>query len=844
LEPIGVGNTATVYRAWQTRPRRVVALKVLAGGWPSEEEAQRRFQMEIEAAARQNHPHIVQVFEVGTHEGRPFFVMEYCAGGSLAQRLKNGPLPPREAAEMLEILARALNAIHAGGFIHRDLKPGNILFDLRRCPKIADFGLVKRLDAAEAGTPVGSVLGTPPYIAPEQIEGSSPADPRCDIYALGVILYECLVGRPPFQLEFTLDALFDVLTHEPPPPRLLDPRLPRDVETICLKCLEKEPGRRYQTALDLADDLRRFLSNRPIRARRVGLLGRTGRWSRRNPLSALLSATLLLTVAMGVALCGYWWYRSVENGRQTELARREAEEHFLRSRRLLPELVAAGNGPWQPIGEGRRVRREALHHACGFYRELCRAQPADGELHEELAQVLTALAQVARNMGRFEEARHHAEEAVDLWTKRMVESERNLRNRKGLAEAFHQLAAAESALGHTKETMQAYRESIALYWSLAEDYPQDETFLSMGVHARISLAYAFRGEVRFDESISQLNENRRQLQGRLINGFDAPAIRLLLVETLFRLGEHHKLRSENRAALQCWRECFSYCGGLSECFPKSPRAYYFPAACARLLPPDDPKMLKPASALAPLEQAARLLESRFVLNLDADGEWDFLSEVNLALAECYFDCGQAQEALRLERRIVDLMTEHSPAIPFQELLRLDVLVRLARREEEAGDLETARRHARAVVDDFETFCRTHAQDAAALTAALNRANTLAPTLRHAGATDLSRRLSESARKRAEQLEETNPNAVCARLLSEIWQQIAKCCMRDDPNGVEAALLQSAAAARRFAAFERENRYLLDHRLRRLARFYSEQGKHSQAAACLHECASLPIDAAK
>ncbi|HTU91697.1 MAG TPA: serine/threonine-protein kinase, partial [Gemmataceae bacterium] len=308
---MGVGKTATVYQARQLRLGRVVALKLLSGGWPSAAEAQRRFQAEIEAAASQNHPHVVQVFEVGTHQGHPFLVMEYCAGGSLAERLRDGPLPPRRAAELIELLARTLHSVHANCFVHRDLKPANILFDGEGRPKVADFGVVKRLDTAETPTPVGSLLGTPPYLAPEQIDGSAPAGFRCDVYALGAILYECLIGRPPFRADSVADTLFDVLSREPMRPRLADPRLPRDLETICLKCLEKEPAQRYGSALELAEDLHRFLNGQAVRARPVRLPGRTWRWLRRNPLPAALTAALLLAIITGLGICGRFWYQAV-----------------------------------------------------------------------------------------------------------------------------------------------------------------------------------------------------------------------------------------------------------------------------------------------------------------------------------------------------------------------------------------------------------------------------------------------------------------------------------------------------------------------------------------------------
>lgn len=817
-----VGKTATVYRARQTRLGRIVALKILLGGWPSEEESRRRFEAEIEAAASQNHPHVVQVYEVGTHEGRPFLVMEYCVGGSLAERLRNGPLTPHEAASILEVLAHTLASVHGDGFVHRDLKPANILFDGSGHVKITDFGIVKRLAAADIPTPVGSVLGTPPYLAPEQIDGSSSADPRCDIYALGAVLYECLLGRPPFRAECVADALFDVLTREPLPPRLADPRLPRDLETICLKCLHKEPSRRYATALELAEDLHRFREGRPVKARRIGPLGRAWRWGRRNPLPALLTVALTLSVVVGVALCGQFWYESVESRLETEAARREAEEHFLRTRHLLPDLVAAGNGPWQPLVERRQVRREALQRACGFYRELCRAQPADRDLSAELAQVLTALAEVARSEGRFDEARRDAGEACNLWRNLRAQAKEDVRERKGLAASLIELALVENFFGHSKEMTAAYRESIALSQSLADDYPQDEQYLLMSVTARVYLSGTLFGVGKIVESMSPLEENRRRLEEYLNEHLDAPRVRLVLVETLYRLGFCQEMRLDKQSAIQCWHDGCERSAKLTDFLPKEPRAWYFPVACARSLPPQDSRALYSAQALPFLEQAVRLLEGNYALNPEADGGWDFFLEVSQSLAGCYFDAGRPAAALRVEQRAAELMPNRPPSFPFLELVRLEGIARLARSEEQANQTEAARRHARQVADGFVAFCRDRAADPALIAAAIDYTPRLAPPLRHAGATDQSRRIVERALRLARELADARPDATNMRRLSEVWLQLAKCRMRDEPDGVTTALNESLSAARRFAAFRPENQFLVVDRLARLERFSREK----------------------
>jgi len=228
------------------------------------------------------HPNIVQIFEVGVLDGRPFFSMEFMDGGSLKDRVRGTPQVPAEAARWVEVLARAIRAAHGRGIVHRDLKPANILFGAGGALKLTDFGLARRLD--EVGrTASGGVMGTPNYMPPEQAAGANDIGPAADVYSLGAILYDLLTGRPPFQAATAADTLQQVLTEEPIPPRRLQPQVPCDLETICLKCLRKQPGQRYASAEALADDLRRFRQDEPIAARVVGPIERAVKWVRRRP---------------------------------------------------------------------------------------------------------------------------------------------------------------------------------------------------------------------------------------------------------------------------------------------------------------------------------------------------------------------------------------------------------------------------------------------------------------------------------------------------------------------------------------------------------------------------------
>jgi WD40 repeat protein len=315
------GGMGVVYKARHVALNRVVALKmILAGGHAGEHELT-RFRTEAEAVARLRHPNIVQIYEVGEQDGKPFFSLEYCEGGSLESKLGGTPLPPRDAARLVETLARAMEAAHAVGVVHRDLKPANVLLTGDGQPKISDFGLAKKLDAGTGQTASGDVMGTPPYMAPEQAGGrSKEVGPPADIYALGAVLYECLTGRPPFKAARPLDTLLQVLSEEPVRPRLLQPRTPADLETICLKCLEKQPGRRYGSAGALADDLGRFLVGKPVQARPVSGAERALKWVRRHPARTAAYALLVLALVLGLgggSVARLW--------QKAEVARDEAE---------------------------------------------------------------------------------------------------------------------------------------------------------------------------------------------------------------------------------------------------------------------------------------------------------------------------------------------------------------------------------------------------------------------------------------------------------------------------------------------------------------------------------------
>lgn len=342
---LGSGGMGVVYRARHVKLNRSVAIKMLlAGGYAGPHELE-RFKREAESIAALCHANIVHVFDAGDCDGHPYLVMELVEGGSLATQLGGRPRPPAEAVAHIATLARAVHAAHVGGIMHRDLKPANILVSADGTLKIADFGLARRSDQPDPSGPLtiaGTHLGTPSYMAPEQAAGTAIGYcPLIDIYALGAILYEMLTGRPPFRGESAAETERQVLNDEPVPPARLNPRVPRDLQTICLKCLEKDPARRYGSAADLADDLERFRRGDPILARPVRIDERAVKWCRRRPAAAAMLA--LAFVALSAAVAGGVWLQRVENARHTErVVRQERARDAIESALVLVDRLTGG----------------------------------------------------------------------------------------------------------------------------------------------------------------------------------------------------------------------------------------------------------------------------------------------------------------------------------------------------------------------------------------------------------------------------------------------------------------------------------------------------------------------
>ena len=299
---LGRGGMGVVYKARHLTLKRIVALKmVLAGGHAGPHQLA-RFRIEAEAVARLQHPNIVQIHEVGVADGHAYCALEFVEGGTLAGKLAGKPMPAGEAAKLVEMLARAMQLAHSRNVVHRDLKPANILLTADGTPKITDFGLARQMDSDSGETQAGAVMGTPSYMAPEQASGNAhAAGPAADVYALGAILYDCLAGQPPFKGKTVIETLDQVRTQDPAPPSRYQASIPLDLDTICLKCLRKEPEKRYASAAELADELVRYQQGEPILARPVGRFERALKWVKRNPvMAAAVAAVFMLMLLVSI----------------------------------------------------------------------------------------------------------------------------------------------------------------------------------------------------------------------------------------------------------------------------------------------------------------------------------------------------------------------------------------------------------------------------------------------------------------------------------------------------------------------------------------------------------------
>ena len=540
LGRLGRGGMGIVYRARDVRLGRIVALKTLAEARYATEEQVERFLDEARAVARLRHPNIVGIHAIGEHEGQPYLSLEYVEGETLAGRLSAGPLAFRPAAALIETLARAIDAAHRAGVVHRDLKPGNVLLTPEGVPKVSDFGLAKLMDSDSARTRSGQLMGTPCYMAPEQAEGHSDrAGPPADVHAIGAILYQALSGRPPFMGDSALETMKLVACAEPVPPTRLRPGVPRDLETICLKALEKEPSRRYATAAAMADDLQRWLDGRSIAARPVGAGGRLLRWARRNRTLAVVSAVLAAVFAMGTPGFFALWLtarsdraRAVAALAEADRARHRAEDARDRAWHAIG-YIFQNEGTDLEVEEARPYRQALTAAGLDEARKMLDALEGDPASEMNWITGHLAMVMVQHDAGRVREAIETNRKAVAL-AEAFDARQGSPQLRELLATALHRLGALA---GDPAECREHTRRSNAIYEALGAgrtDGPIAHAVSMAQNHHNIGDKWFIQGrlaeaEVSFLAAVHLCDEDIRR-------GDRGAGIRLELLRSLLYLG--------------------------------------------------------------------------------------------------------------------------------------------------------------------------------------------------------------------------------------------------------------------------------------------------------------------
>jgi eukaryotic-like serine/threonine-protein kinase len=490
LSVLGRGGMGVVYKARQVGLNRLVALKMILSGEHASERDLARFQVEAEAVAKLHHPCIVQVYDIDRVDGRPYFCLEFVDGGPLDKKLRGDPQPFREAAELVRKLAEAMDYAHQRHIVHRDLKPANILLTSDGLPKITDFGLAKNLGEESGQTQSGSIMGTPSYMAPEQAQGRTrDVGPAADIYSLGAILYETLIGRPPFKGASVLDTLEQVSTQQPVPPSRLRLKMPRDLETICLKCLHKEPDKRYARAGDLAEDLRRYVAREPIMARPTPAWERGWKWARRHPAPAALaavSALFVLSMIVGGAAFGFYQEGQAKEQRRlrgvAEGAQKASEANFQRAEQNYGRARSAVDQMLTEVGQERlahephmeKLRRELLTRALNFYTQFLQEKGDDPGVRWETGRAYLRVGDIQDMLGDHETAEKSYDNARDFFTQLRAEAPNDERYQQDLAVCLNNLGQLLKDAGRTPEAEQALRDALELRRKLVADSGQTE----------------------------------------------------------------------------------------------------------------------------------------------------------------------------------------------------------------------------------------------------------------------------------------------------------------------------------------------------------------------------------
>lgn len=516
IEPIAKGGMGIVYKARQKKLNRIVAIKMILAGQFADQSDIDRFYAEAEAAAALSHPNIVAIHEIGEMNGQHFFSMDFIEGKSLSGLIQENPVPPRVAAEFTKTIAETMEFAHEKGVVHRDLKPANVLLDKRQRPLITDFGLAKQVSNTSQLTMAGSIVGTPSYMPPEQAAGKiEEIGPWSDLYSIGAILYELLTGRPPFRASNPFETVRQVIELEPPSPRLLNANVPKDLETICLKCLQKERIRRYANCQELADELGRYLRGEPIQARPISGVARFWRLCKRYPATAsaiaiavvaLLSASIFSTAAYfrtkrALANETAALSKSENSLRQESAAKALAEERKAQADQSFREAMQAVNDLLTKVSESRlrnqpgaqELRQELLVTARGYHERFQQQRQGDPDVENELAASHFRVGRIALDLGALDDAIKSLSKAQEMQTRLLAEKPNDLDRLKALGDSLTQLGQVWTRKRDLAAASRDYAEAVRIREQLIANAPENHEFQRV-----LASAYMNAGLVAFN----------------------------------------------------------------------------------------------------------------------------------------------------------------------------------------------------------------------------------------------------------------------------------------------------------------------------------------------------------
>ncbi len=874
---LGSGAFGTVFLADDTELGREVALKVPHPTTLFSQELRQRFLREGEVAMRLDHPNLVRVLEVGEIGMVSYIASAYEEGATLARWLeqRGGRAPAREAAELTEKLARAVHHAHERGVLHCDLKPGNVLLasggrqppegadsgDLRpplaeAVPKIADFGLAKLVGDRSDLSQTGQILGSPSYMAPEQAAGRrSEITARTDVYGLGAILYELLTGRPPFAEKSLIETLARVLGEEPARPRALAPGVPADLETVCLQCLEKDPRRRYASAAELADDLRRFLDGQPITARPIGSVGRSWRWCRRHPAVTALSGLLALALVVGAGVGFHQWREARENAALAFERQREAEAALARAEDLLQRLdqalaEASGLGGSLPGRTSRltSARLTSLRLAASYYEGLLKERPGDTHLAARLAQQLTDIGCLECNSRQLEAAVEHCRRARDLWDEVCGREQDDLAHRLNRARCLCLLAMVLFTDLRPEEALEVGREAARAWEAVPEKlYSVGDKALFTETARNLGTALAARGDAAAGQA--EIQRARTRLE-RWCREEPSDYLKMALGGAIAHEAGLRFARGDEAGAVRCWREAYALGKGLGwpVASPMDWASTFFGAACRNLTGrPDVEPYYGTFVGLAERE----LQEVEWQAESDPTNPAAAYRGVCIAgeLVEVHLRAGHPERAVSTVDRVGKIVARLARQEPPSDLKNLAVAechldyagLRVACGSARAG-LDSARqaRDLLAAVTGTPTDRRAVARLGALAVRASSALRTCGGESRES--LPLLELLERTREKVAAVAREDPDDPALVHCLFDTWEQIGKCHIRlKQPDKAVQAWIEGVAVLRR--GLERRPghaayREKLALRCSALGRHFLERGRDEEARHWLGEVAKL------